>query len=259
MKFDSTIHYRLAADALQVDAPRMLPYVVATLTTKLAQDIKPAVQAEMPRVFDRPVDFTLRGVAVKAATKATMTAEVYVPDSDSFEQAKRHYLRPGVYGAYKRSQKKTEFLLKRTGFLPASWVTTPGKGAKLDSHGNLSGRIYAQIINVLQIKAAVVGGRASAERARKSAARLKVAALYFAVAPGANKLGKGGGWLPPGVWKHLPGGKITQILKFVKAAGYTPKLSLAKVGRDVVRKQIGTRWRESVSLIKERFDKRGGN
>lgn len=257
MKFDSVIHYRLAADALQVDAPRMIPYVAATLATRLAGDIKPALQAEMPRVFDRPVDFTLRGVSVKAATKVAMTAEVYVPDSQAFERAKRAYLRPGAYGAYKRSQKKTEFLLSRTGFLPLGWVTTPGKGAKLDGHGNLSGRIYAQIINVLQIKAAVIGGRAMAARSEKAAARLKVAAIYFAVAPGANKLGKGGGWLPPGVWKHLPGGRITQILKFVKAAGYKPRLDFGKVGRDVVKRQIGVRWRESLATVKERFAKRG--
>lgn len=251
------VEYRIAADELSVVTPRMVPYVAATLATKLAGDVRGALQLAMPQVFDRPTDFTLRGVYTKGATKVDMTSEVYFPDSQEEDgRAKREYIRPGAAGAARRHQKKTEYLLTRIGALPVGWVTTPGKGAQLDAQGNVAGSVYKQIINVLQIrynKPKPVSGRSA-----KAAKRLNVDALFFAVTPGVNALGKGGGWLPPGVWKHLPGGKIAQILKFVRKASYKPRLDLEKIGIDEVRRSIGPRWRESIATITERFARRGG-
>jgi hypothetical protein len=257
MKFDAIVHYRLAADALQVEAPRMIPYVAATLATKLAGDVRGGVQRAMPQVFDRPEDFTIRGVYTKGATKVDMTSEVYFPESQEEQgRAKREYIRPGARGAASRRQKKTEYLLTRIGALPPGWVTTPGKGAQLNEHGNLGGPVYRQIINVLQIR--YNKPKPVSARSTKAASRLNVAALFFAVPPGANKLGKGGGWLPPGVWKHLPGGKITQILKFVKKASYQPRLDLKKIALEEVKRSIGARWRESIAVVAERFKRRDG-
>jgi hypothetical protein len=245
-----------AANTLKVEAPRQLPYVFAATLTKLAWDVRAGFQERMPEVFDRPVDFTVRGVRVEGATRDTLTAQVYIPDSDEEHgKALREYLRPGVEGTYRRQQKKTEFLLSRLGILPPGWVTTPGKGAKLDGYGNLSGRVYAQIINVLQLKAQVIGGRTVAERSAKRAKKLGVEAEYFAVAPGANKLGKNGGWLPPGVWKHLPGHKITQILKFIQKASYKPRLKLREEAAPVVDRMLATRWSEAAIAIASKFAK----
>lgn len=258
MKFQGTIHYRLAADALRLEAPRAVPYATAIMLTKLAGDVRGGVQQELPRVFDRPTPFTLRGVSTKGATRADLTAQVFIPESQAAGGRKaREYMRPGAAGAaYGRSQKKTEFLLTRLGVLPLGWVTTPGRGAKLDSHGNLSGRIYAQIINVLQLKAQVVGGRGVAERAKKTARRLGVDAIYFVVRPGGNRLGKNGGWLPPGVWRRLSRGRIEQVLKFVRTARYEPRLNMRKVGVETVRRNVGVRWREAASIITARFKQR---
>lgn len=235
-------------------APRQLPYVAATMLSKIArEDLRPGFQKRLPEVFDRPTEFTQRGVFTKAASARNLQAEVYFPDSEEERgKPKREYIRPGAIGAASRNQKKTEFLLTRVGALPPGWVTTPGRGAVLDRYGNISGRVYAQIINVLQLKANF-GGRSIAARSQKRAAKLGVDAEFFAIAPGPNRLAKGGGWLPPGVWKHLPGRRITQILKFVKRAGYEPRFKVKEEGVKIVRKALPGRWREAVALISARF------
>lgn len=253
MKLHGTVD-GVEVEAAFVESARQVPYVTAITLTKLAGDVKSRLQRRMPEVFDRPVEFTQRGVFLKAADRRTLTSEVFFPDSqEEGGRAPREFIRPGVLGSYKRQQKKTEWLLTRIGVLPPGWVTTPGKGAKLDGHGNMSGRIYAQIINVLQLKARVVGGRAAADRSVKRAKRLGVEAEFFAVTPGPNKLAKGGGWLPPGVWQHLPGHRITQILKFVQTAKYRARLPVADEAKAVVGAQVQRRWSEASELIRQRF------
>jgi hypothetical protein len=240
--------------ALGQTAPRQVPYAAAIMLTRLAGDVRERFGKRLPEVFDRPTPFTLRGPRSTTARASALEAEASIPDTAAAggRQA-REYMRPGVLGAFNRSQKKTEFLLTRLGVLPVGWITTPGKGAKLDGYGNLSGRIYAQIINVLQLKARVVGGRSVAERSQKRARKLGVEAEFFAVSPGANALAKGGGWLPPGVWRHLPGHRITQVLKFVHKGSYKSRLKMKDEAIDVVRKNAPARWREASATIFERF------
>lgn len=233
----------------------MLPYVAAATLTALAGDGGKRVQKRMPEVFDRPTDFTVRGVFTRGATAAKLEAVVYVPESEEASgKPKREYIRPGAEGAARRNQKKTEFLLTRIGALPQGWVTTPGKGAQLDRHGNVPGSVYKQIINVLQLR--YNNPKPVSGRSQKTAKRLGVSALFFAVAPGLNTLGKNGGWLPPGVWKHLPGGGITQVLKFVKKASYKPRLNIEREVRQAVELNIDRRWREKFTVIQDKFSAR---
>jgi hypothetical protein len=233
-------------------AAREVPYAAAVMLTRLGGDVRSRFQRRMPEVFDRPTDFTVRGVFTKGATRAKLEAEVYFPESQAERgRPQRECVRPGTKGTGARNQKKTEFLLTRIGALPPGWVTTPGRGAKLDAHGNLAGSVYKQIINVLQIR--YNKPKPVSDRSRKTAAKLGVAALFFAIAPGPNKAAKGGGWLPPGVWKHLPDGKITQILKFVKKAGYRPRLRTLDEAKEVVGAQAAARWSEASAHIRAKF------
>lgn len=252
MKISGSIDSKDIHVALTVTAPRQVPYAAAIMLTRLTGDVREVFQKRMPEVFDRPTDFTVRGVFTKGAKASALAAEVYFPESQEERgRGKREYVRPGTQGAPNRQQKKTEFLLTRIGALPAGWVTTPGKGAKLDAHGNLAGSVYKQIINVLQIR--YNKPKPIAARSQKAATKLGVQALFFAIAPGPNKAAKGGGWLPPGVWKHLPGGKITQILKFVKKASYQPRLKVKPEAETVVRKMVAKRWSEAAETIKAKF------
>jgi hypothetical protein len=251
MKISTTIDYKPTADAFGL-SEKQTPYAAAIALTRLAGDMRDEIRKQMPDVFARVADFTLRGVYIRSASKSNLMAEVYFPESAEQEgRGSREYIRPGAEGATRRAQKKSEYLLTRMGALPVGWVTVPGKGMPTVGNGNL-GPVYRQIINVLQIRrdAKPVSGRS-----QKGAARLGVAALFFVVQPGANTKGKNGGWLPPGVWKHLPGGQIVQMLKFVKKASYKKRLDVKAIAADVLSKQLPTRWREAAGIIKERFSK----
>lgn len=254
MDFGFKVETAGAVRMFRTDVPRQVPYALAQALTGLGMDGRAALQRQLPVSFDRPTPFTVRGVFTKGATKSRLVAEVYFPSSaPQAGRGQREFIRPGAMGAFKRSQKKTEFLLTRLGILPAGWVTVPGKGAKLDSYGNLSGRIYAQIVNVLQLKARVVGGRNVAERSQARAKKLGVAAEFFAVGPGINKLAPNGGSLPPGVWKHLPGRRLSQILKFVGKAAYKQRLDVRKEVQGAVTANLPRRWDAAFSNVAAKF------
>ncbi|MES2346371.1 MAG: hypothetical protein V4641_02255 [Pseudomonadota bacterium] len=251
MTLKGVIDFKPVADSF-TSSEREVPYVAAITLTKLVGDAQAGIKTAMPEVFSRVADFTLRGVYTRSASKSKLESEVYIPDSpDNHGKSTREYLRPGAVGASARNQKRSEYLLTRMGALPAGWVTTPGKGLVKQGDGNL-GPVYKQIINVLQIRG---DAKPVSQRSQKGAKRLGVAALFFVVAPGPNNRGKNGGWLPPGVWKHLPGGDIAQILKFVKKASYKPRLDLKKIATAVVQKNLVPRWRESAEIIKQKFAK----
>lgn len=249
MKFSANVITKPVADAMAV-SERQVPYVAAITLTRLANDARDEIRAQMPQVFDRVADFTLRGVYTRPATKSNLSSEVYFPESSAQEgKGTREYIRPGADGAMRRAQKKSEFLLTRMGVLPPGWVTTPGRGMPDSGKGN-AGPVYKQIINVLQLRG---DAKPVSQRSANGAKRLGVAALFFAVAPGPNTKAKNGGWLPPGVWKHLPGGQITQILKFVRKASYKRRLDVKKIAADVKEKKLVARWNEAATLITERF------
>ena len=252
MKVRGTVEGVQVFVAATREGARQAPYAAATMLTRLAGDVRGRLQRRLPEVFDRPVDFTIRGVFMRGASRDKLEAEVFFPDSqDERGRQRREYMRPGARGATRRNQKKTEFLLTRIGVLPPGWVTAPGKGAKLDAHGNIPGSVYRQIINVLQIR--YNRPKPVSGRSQKAAQRLGVDALFFAVAPGPNQLAKGGGWLPPGVWRHLPGRRITQILKFVKKASYRQRLRVVDEAKQVVGAQAARRWSEASASIRARF------
>lgn len=255
MKITASVDGQAAIGNLAEVAPRELPYAVATMLSQLArEDVRPGFVNRLPQAFDRPTEFTLRGVYTRAASARDLTSTVYFPESvEDRGRPKREYIRPGAQGAPARNQKKTEYLLTRMGALPPGWVTTPGKGAQLDAHGNIPGSIYKQIINVLQIRYAAP--KPVSQRSQKAARKLGVQALFFVVAPGANKLSKNGGWLPPGVWKHLPGGQITQILRFVKRASYKVRFDVKTEASAILANALPGRWRSAVAQIKARFAK----
>lgn len=246
-----------AARALFGDKlPKALPYVKAAMLTKLAAGGRDAIVRQMPVDFMGPTKFTLGGVWMKKADKST-PAQVYVPDSaDDNGAARREYLIPGVQGSAKRRQKRTEYLLTRNGFLPAGWVTTPGKAAKLNADGNIPAPVYKQIVNVLQIKRVESArARAISGASQKRAAKMGVQREWFAVQPGKNTLGRKGSWLPPGVYRRTGrnGETLEQILKFVRKAAYRPRLDFDGTVREFVVKNVQAAWDESAASVFAKF------
>lgn len=255
-----------AASALFGDQlPKAMPYVKAAMLSRLAAGGRDAVQKQMPVDFDRPTSFTVRGVWFRAATARRLEADVYIPESQpSAGKGPREYLQPGVAGSPRRRQKRTEYLLSRMGWLPSGWVTTPGsstgKLGMIDGFGNLKGRIYAQVINVLQIKRAEnKTARGISARSQARAKKMGVQSEWFAVAPGKNAMGRKGSWLPPGVYRRVGrnGEDLQQILKFVKSAAYRPRLDFDGTVRGYVEREAQAAWRAASFAVFQKFNAPG--
>ena len=258
MKFAIHVDTKRVTAGLSDLARRQLPFVTAKMLTGLASDTQTHFKRRLPVVFDRPTPFTQRGVSMKRAEKTTLTAEVFFPESqEQSGRATREYIRPGVDTAtYARQQKKTEFLLTRMGVLPAGWVTVPGRyiqNDKLDGHGNMPGAYYKQIIRNLQIKSHALKPVTAASHRR--AARMGVDNEFFVVVPGRNALGKGGGWLPPGVWKRQGkgGSTLLQYLKFVRKASYRKHFDVQAEAQTAVRVNAQRRWDAAVADLQAKF------
>ena len=257
------VDYKDVTASLDDLAQRQVPFVLAKTLTALAGDARDHLIKKLPVAFDRPTPFTQRGVFTKPAQKTTLAAEVYFPESQS-EQGKptREYIRPGAEGASARHQKKTEFLLTRMGYLPAGWVTTPGSyitnNGKLDGYGNMPGSYYKQIIRSLGIKTTKGPPKPPSGASQRRASRMGVASEFFAVVPGANQLGKNGGYLPSGVWKRTGKGghQLQQYLKFIKKASYKRRLDVFTEVKTAVDANLERRWAESVQLVVTQFNAR---
>lgn len=254
-----------ALELVERQLPNAAPYVKATMLTGLSKVVQRKIQERMPVAFDRPTPFTVRGVWTKAATKSAPKASVYFPESQANAgRGKREYIRPGAEGAAARRQKRSEMLLVKAGVLPAGWVTVPGSYAMrnlLDGYGNMKGQYYSQIIRNLQLKTRVARlAKPISAASAKRAARMGVENEFFAVAPGKNALAKGGGWLPPGVYKRTGKGgrELVQYLKFVRKASYRPRLELAKIARAEVRATANAEFSKAWAGVIGRFAARKG-
>lgn len=263
MKFTIKIDTTQATSLLNDGFAKQIPFLTAKTLTVLARDTQEHIKTRLPSVFDKPTLFTQRGVFMERAEKSALKATVYVPESQPQSgKSQREYIRPGALGG-SRSQKRTEMLLTRAGFLPAGWVSVPGSyfkgGAHLDGYGNIPGGIYKQIVNLLQIKKFdTKGARGVYTASQKRIAKMGVADEFFGVGRGSNNLAKGGGWLPPGVYRRTGkgGAKLIQYLLFVPKAKYSVRLDVLKEAQTSVTTNLNKRWLESYQTILDKFKAR---
>ena len=69
-----------------------VPYATARALTKTAQAVRLDVMAELPKVFDRPVPFTMGAIGYLAASKTSLESSVFIRD------AQAAYLRKQIEG-----------------------------------------------------------------------------------------------------------------------------------------------------------------
>jgi hypothetical protein len=244
-----TVDVRVDAAARGLRAlSRELPGIGARVLTEFARASVPFVQRGMERAFDRPTPYTVSRVTAKFAERGNLRSVVGVPQSnDAAGRPKHEYLRPGALGAVRRNQKKTEFLLTRQGALPAGWIMTPGSflKSKLDGYGNVPGSYYKQVIRSLQIRAPgdrYFKGVSKASAGR--AAKMGVGSEFFAVGRGRNTMAKGGGWLPPGVYRRVADGKkLQQYFKFMPRAAYKRRLDMGALVVEAVKAKGPAIWK----------------
>jgi hypothetical protein len=146
-----------------------IPYATAVAINACLAQIKPAVQAEMLDVFDKPTPYTLNSYMVmKGAKKNSLFGIVGFKTQRIFNEAGKFtggfttadeeksnprlastYLQPQMRGGI-RPAKGLELLLRARGILGNNEFLVPSKFMKLDQYGNVSRGTVQKILANLQ-------------------------------------------------------------------------------------------------------------
>lgn len=184
---------------------RQLPYATALALTRTAQFTQQGVQKAMPKLLDRPTDYTVTSVRIITARKTDnpIRALVYLQDEAPKGTPAVRYLYPEVEGG-ERNETRFERALRFAGRLPAGMSAVPGSGAPKDQHGNVRNGIPTRVLS--QLKASTDPYQNETERSKKRAGASRQ--RYFVGRPG-------GGRLPLGIYERMSQG-VRPIYVFVQ-------------------------------------------
>jgi hypothetical protein len=256
MTFKVTIQSNVAQIRAQLQqfSDRQFAASMATALTRTAVKVRDAVQADMPRVFDRPTPYTVRQLRYVPATADRLAAAVGFNvarindergalvgyrDLGPGETPAGKYLQFQVDGG-QRAQKRFERALQTVGILPQGWVAVPGERAKIDQYGNQSVGELRQILSFFDAAELVAGSRQNmgplGRAKRLKGTRKKAGFEYFVVRPGERRSFvrqagaragmKGTHLAQPGIYRrtnYALGSRIEPVLIFVKRALYKPR------------------------------------
>lgn len=157
LEFDMRELQRNVIEPLQA-SERRVKAAVAVALTKVAGMVQAAERAEMVDVFDRPKPYTLNSLYLKPArgNDAVVQAEVGLKDQASEGRAATSWLRWQIEGGLRRSTGFEEALV-RGGAMPSGMRAVPGRGARLDSYGNVSRGQMQQVLGQLRIETGLLG------------------------------------------------------------------------------------------------------
>jgi hypothetical protein len=185
---------------------KQVSFATAQALTQTAGKIKEATPDELEKALDRPVTFTKRGLFVRRATRANLTAVV------GFMPAQAAYMRYQIEGGTRNPGPEG---LK----LPAAINT--------DAFGNIPKGIIGKLIAV---------ARKERKLAKVTTRRIKVSnkvELFY----GDPKDQTGKDW-PRGIYKAV-GGRLIPLVVFPnKPARYKPRFDFQRLGETVARREF---------------------
>jgi len=209
---------------------RQAPFVAAVSLTRSVKDAQVAIEEEMPRAFDRPTRYAVKGTFLKPAKKNDLEARVWVKDQPFGKGTPAdRFLLPQIYGG-ERGLKGMERLLQRSGLMPVGWFAVPAAGAQLDANGNVKRSQIVQILSQLKLqRGAGYESRATGStRSNRTIARQGV--TYFALA----KKYRG---LEPGIYlkrRFAVGTAVRPVFTFEPTVHYRPRLRFHEVGERTI-------------------------
>lgn len=192
---------------------RKIPRMTAIALTRTAKELQKILEAEVTRVFDRPVAYTKRAFATRPATTGNLTAEVFIKTNQA------RYLAPQVTGGRRRPKRSEQKFTQDADSPGMYWV--PGEGIRLNAHGNIS---LAQVLKIAQ----------SLRKAKRD---------VFMGQPNPS--------LPYGIWERLPrkrgmGGGIKPLLVQVRPPNYTKRLDMEGIAKrhaqEIFNREFAKAW-----------------
>ena len=228
---------------------RKIERCTAIALTKTAQHAQKAVIAEMPRVFDRPTPYALRGTRVKPANYKTgrMEASVEFKTDTSKGNRAEQFLRAEVFGGARRP-KRFENALRRMHILPAGMSIVPGGAMKLDAFGNIPAGEIVTIMRYLEVFGQQ-GYRSNYTAKTRSRLKYKpkegkLGFELIVIRPGSRPR-RGGKPLHPGIWKRTffaTSSAIQPLLMFVRQPMYRSRLPLDRIRDQAVETHFSTEF-----------------
>jgi hypothetical protein len=216
-------------EALRGVARDDVPFVTAYALTKTGQDVKAAEYSEMQRVFDRPTRYALNSLQLKTATKQDLTAVV---DYKLFGGVPaERYLGPNVEGGARR-HKSHERALISAGVMRSDEFAVPGKGAVLDTYGNMKGGHLSRILS--QVRASRDPTQNMTAKSRKRSIK-SAGGQYFVLRDSSAA---------PGIYQRSGSrGPIVPVLLFVRAPKYQRRFDFYGVGQRIFSQNIASHVR----------------
>lgn len=238
-----------------VDQNRLdqVPQAMAWAINAAVDDAKEGMVEHMRQAFDRPTEFTLRGVWRTYANKRFLVATLELKDwgaltKGGYEAAgdikpgdvnkgtpAAAYLQPQIEGGG-RHAKRMEALLRGAGLLPPGWFAVPAREAPLDAYGNVPRAFIVRMIS--DLRAFRDGGYGSNRKAGRRKGRKAVNA-FFAVHPNGPKQTK---HLRPGIYWRLPGKMLVCVFVFVAKVQYQRRLDFYGVAERLAVAAFPKHW-----------------
>lgn len=228
MKFTIKTNINKVIKDLNDIARKQVPFAVSKALNETAKEIKRFQVQEMQKVFDRPTPYTLNSIFIKNSTKRDLSVEV------SFKDKLGHiHVAPQVYGG-ERKFKRSEKWLQRIG-APSGSYWVPGKGARLNQYGNISGGNITQILSALGANPDPYSN--TTVRSRK---RNKKIPTFVLIKPGFQ--------LAPGVWQRygVKNRKLKPILMFTNRPQYKERYRFFDIAINTIQKHFDQKFREAL-------------
>lgn len=220
-----------------------VPFATALALTRTAQFVQQKIKEEIPRVFDRPTNFTLDSTWVRPATKQRLWAEVKIKDESFKAVPPIKWLRAQIYGGT-RALKRFELRLVSAGVMPPGHFAVPASGADYDSFGNMSRGEIVRMLSDLQSHWDPRQNTTARSRQRRRRSRTKRPTFYFSTWPPSKRTAH----LRPGIYKRvgavagLAAGitagfrtPIKPVLLFVKRVRYRKRLRFFEIADQTAR------------------------
>ena len=199
---------------------KQLPYAVMQTINGVAYQARSAWAAAIASQLDRPTAFTRRSTLVTPATKANLTATVFIRDQAAGGNAPATYLQEQVLGGGRR-RKALENKLGAMRVLPAGMFAVPGKDAKRDAAGNISRTQTSAIIAALG-------------QGEKDGQMFALTSQHGKLSPGVYQRRVAGRGKKRGVVR----GAVKSLLRFVTSGKYRKRLDIFGIAQRVVTRRF---------------------